>query len=208
MTATTIETKALPAGLTAAQGEDGISIEVAVGEATLHYRAVRNRGEGGSGGAGWIEETVGGRGHGARRRVSAAEAYAVAASVGAEELVAAATERLLAELLAAGSRGAGQAARLRAELADGRAGERVAVGPLRSRVGRVLEAGVSLSTLAREAGIRTPGGAGDVSALQRRLGLEPHGQRSGRQTWSQTVAYEEAVAIARAVGADPFEVGV
>lgn len=207
MAATANNSKA-PADDIAGTGKRITSVEVAAEETTLRYRTARNRGSGGSGGAGWIEETFGGRGDGSQRRVSAAEAYAMAATVGAEELVAAATEKLIAELLIAGSRDAGQVARLRAELADGRGGERVAVGPLRSHVSRALEAGVSLSTLAREAGIRTLGGGGDVSALQRRLGLEPHSQRSGRQTWSQTVAYEEAVAIARAVGADPFEVGV
>lgn len=198
----------LPAADLAGVGESGNPVEVCAEETTLRYRLTLNRGSGAGGGAGWLEESIGGRGDGSRRRVSAAEAYAMAATVGAEAQVEAATERLIARLAAGGRAGAGQAARLRKELAAGRRGERVAAGPLRSRVAWAIEAGVSLSALARDAGLRTPSGAGDVAALQRRLGLEPHSQRSGRETWSQTVAYEEAVAIARAVGADPFEVGV
>lgn len=185
-----------------------ISIEVAAENCTLRYRLVSNRGGGSTGGAGWSEETIGGPGDGSLRRVSAAEAFAVCDANGRGDEVAAATEELIESLFAGDRRQVRDAARLRTELDDGRNGERVVAGPLRSHLARALEAGASLSALARDSGLRLPGGAGDTSALQRRLGIQPHSQRSGRKTWSQTVSYEEAVAIARAVGADPFEVGV
>lgn len=183
-------------------------VEVSLDGVELRYTLALRRGDGPKGGPGWIEEVRGGIADGARRGVSAAEAYVIAELGDAEEEVAAATEEIARALPNLSSRGAGQAARLREEIAAGRARERVVAVGLRHYLERALERGESLGSIASEAGLRTTREEGDVTALKRRLGLEPHTARSGQQTWSQTVAYEEAVAIARAVGADPFEVGV
>lgn len=66
--------------------------------------------------------------------------------------------------------------------------------------------------IAERAGLYRPGGIGDASRVTRVLGMTHYigGQRQGRRTVcvAQTVSEETAVAIARAIHIDPWEIGL
>jgi hypothetical protein len=67
---------------------------------------------------------------------------------------------------------------------------------------------LTASTAARRAGFRLADGRGDTSRLERRLGLRAVGGGKGRAGRSSSVNYETGLALCRALGRDPVELGL
>ena len=92
--------------------------------------------------------------------------------------------------------------------------DRVSNEGLREAFLRTTNSGVSQASIARHCGwMRTRARApmGDVTHLKRLLGVTPfHSYHAGKRYtyYRKTVSYDDAVKIALAIGADPFEVGI
>ena len=164
------------------------------------------RGSGGRWAFGFVEYAPDPAGGTVRTPVSAAEVMAVAREVGREDEVAAMVEEALPYVTTRNAR------RLRAELADGRNLERVALPRIQAAILRLLAEGLTISELAERGGFLTEAararGKCDTSWLQRRAGLSPHVCRTGKRRTARTADYHVFVMLVRAVGGDPVDYGV
>jgi hypothetical protein len=143
-------------------------------------------------------------------RSRADEVMAVARDLDREGEVIALTLAAAAQARAAGGpAGLDAAGRLEAEVRRGRDLHRVSVRAFQLALLERLQAGEPLSALCERGGFLDASGRADTSWLLRRLGLkELVCSRSGKVRWARTLRYDVAVRVARALDADPVELGV
>lgn len=161
---------------------------------------------------GWVERRLEG-GPFRRRRVTVGEVVcACLREWEAEQLVIAAS-RAAAELA---SRRGGQwqlaGMRLRRECREARDRGRVSVLPFQVLWHHASdphrERPLTASVAAERIGMRDRGGQVDTSALMRRLGLADHCEGGGRRRRSRAVSTDTGVALCRALGVEPVELGL
>jgi hypothetical protein len=98
--------------------------------------------------------------------------------------------------------------RLRCEVERGLELERVSLRAVQALIRARLEAGEPLVSLCLRGGFVDRDGRIDTTWLERRAGLRPERWRSGKLRLARTARYEVFLRLARAVDADPGELGV
>jgi hypothetical protein len=155
---------------------------------------------------GWVRRTP------PRRRVPVGEVVAhCLREWDVEQEVLAINEQAVREAARRGGSWWQAARRLHEQARSARRSQRLAVLPfqllwreLARRSGDPLTA----STAARRAGFRMADGRGDTSRLERRLGLRAVGGGKGRAGRNSCVNYQTGLALCRALGRDPVELGL
>jgi hypothetical protein len=144
-----------------------------------------------------------------RRRVPVGEVVAhCLREWDAEQEVLAITARAVREAARRGRAWRPAAKRLRAQADSARRSRRLAVLPFQLLWRELTPGEVSASTAARRAGFRMADGRADMARLERRLGLKPCRHGDGRGSRNSRVNYDTGVALCRALGRDPAELGL
>jgi hypothetical protein len=178
---------------------------------TFGYELRFRQGRGKDGGVGWSELSFDPRdGHVVETSVRASEVMALAREAGLAEHPARMTERVAGWFEQADCHQARRlAARLRAEVAAGRRGERIAVRRVRAALIERLVAGEELVVMAERGGFTYRDGRPDTSWLMRRAGLAPmRCSKTGKLRPARTASYEVFCQLMAAVDRSPHEFGV
>jgi hypothetical protein len=156
---------------------------------------------------GWVQSSPG------RGRVTVADVLAhCLREWEAEQLVLELTERAARSAAERGPAWQAASARLRGQGRAARRSRRLAVLPFQLLFDQLSHdecepEPLSLSTAALRAGFRGPDGRADTSRLERRLGLRPVPGRRGERL-NRSVNYDTGLALCRALGRDPVELGL
>lgn len=154
---------------------------------------------------GWVRRTP------PRRRVPVGEVVAhCLREWDAEQEVLAITALAVREAASHGRAWRPAAKRLRAQADSARRSRRLAVLPFQLLWRELGQAGgrLSASTAAQRAGFRMADGRADTARLERRLGLKPCRAGDAHASRNSRVNYDTGVALCRALGRDPAELGL
>jgi hypothetical protein len=146
-----------------------------------------------------------------RRRVAVSEVVAhCLREWDAEQEVLAISVRAAVQASRRGGAWCPAAKRLRAQVGSARRSRRLAVLPFQLLWRQLAERDSlpSISRAALRAGFRMPDGRADTIRLQRRLGLKPCRDGRGRPSRNSRINYATGVALCRALGRDPAELGL
>lgn len=177
---------------------------------TFGYELCERRGTGRAGGLGWTELVRGEHGVVTVSATTTAEVMAVCRDADRDLEVARITlgtaERTERER---GRPGARTAERLRIEVEQGLARERLSLRSIQARIVAMIVQDDTLTELALRGGFVDRDGRVDTTWLERRAGLmSDRCSRTGKVRTARTASYEVFVRLVRAVGADPSEFDV